>query len=339
VIKFLIVRLSSIGDIVLTTPVIRCLKQQVKNAEIHFLIKKQFFPVLKANPHIDRIIQLDNNYGTLIAALKKENYHYVIDLHHNLRTYRLKLNLRVLSFSFDKLNIKKWLRVNLKIDKLPDIHIVDRYFQTIRLFDVFNDNKGLDYYIPPDEEIPISDLPDGYQQGFVALVIGAKHFTKQVPDDKLIEICNQIEYPVMLLGGREDFEKAENVKNNSKKEVLNVCGKYSINQSASLIKQSRLVITPDTGLMHIAAAFHKKIISLWGNTIPEFGMSPYMADPDSRIFQTKGLKCRPCSKIGFNKCPRKHFKCMNGIDFNELIWYAKKLTKAQGSQHPEKHEK
>ena len=178
----------------MTTPVIRCLKQQVKDAEIHFLVKKEFYPVIRANPYIDKFHQLDNNYGTLFSILKKENFHYIIDLHHNLRTFRLKLSLRMLSFSFNKLNVKKWLLVNLKINKLPDIHIVDRYFQTVRLFDVVNDKNGLDYYIPPGEEISVSDLPEEYRQGFIVVVIGAKHFTKQVPDEKLIDLCNHIRF-------------------------------------------------------------------------------------------------------------------------------------------------
>ncbi len=329
-VKFLIIRFSSIGDIVLTTPIIRCLKQQVEEAEIHFLVKKKFYPVISANPYINKIHQLEGSYAALISDLRKESFDFIIDLHHNLRTFRLKSGLRILAYTFNKLNIKKWLMVNLKMNRLPDIHIVDRYFQAVKLFDVVNDNKGLDYYIPPGEDIPLSDLPEAYQQGFTIIVIGAKHFTKQIPNDKLVTLCNHLESPVILLGGREDFKKAEDVKNTCSSVVLNLCGRYSISQSASLIKQSRLILTPDTGLMHIAAAFGKKVISLWGNTIPEFGMSPYMADPDSKIFQVTGLKCRPCSKIGFKKCPRKHFRCMNDIDINEVISYTNKLLKESG---------
>lgn len=326
-IKYLIVRFSSIGDIVLTTPVIRCLKQQVKEAEIHFLVKQQFFPVVKANPYIDKIHQLDNNFSKLIEVLKKENYDYVIDLHHNLRSFRLKKQLRVISFSFDKLNLKKWLLVNFKINKLPHIHIVDRYLNTIRLFDAANDQNGLDYFIPEDEEIQLSDLPAEFRKGYIAVVIGAKHITKQVPDKKLIKLCNHVSYPVILMGGKEDFNKAESVRINVTKNVINVCGKYSINQSASLIRQSQFVITPDTGLMHIAAAFGKRIISIWGNTIPGFGMSPYMAHDDSKIFEVKNLSCRPCTKIGYKKCPKKHFKCMNDIDYDTVIKYTNELIR------------
>lgn len=326
-VKYLIVRFSSIGDIVLTTPVIRCLKQQVKEAEIHFLVKKQFLPVIKSNPYIDRFYQLDKNFSSLIKDLKKENYDYVIDLHHNLRSFRLKQQLSVLSFSFNKLNPKKWLMVNFKINKLPHVHIVDRYFSTVRLFDVTNDMKGLDYFIPDDEEVQLSDFPAEFQRGYIAVVTGAKHFTKQVPDQRLIELCNHIGYPIMLMGGKEDFEKAENIRLNTTNPVINVCGKYSINQSASLIRQSELVLTPDTGLMHIAAAFGKKIISVWGNTIPGFGMFPYLSHPESKIFEVKNLSCRPCSKIGYPKCPKKHFKCMNDIDYDSVIKYTNELIR------------
>ena len=326
-VKFLIVRFSSIGDIVLTTPVIRCLKKQVEDAEIHFLTKKQFYPVIKANPYIDRIYQLDNNFSSLISKLKEENYDYVIDLHHNLRTFRLKSRLRILSFSFHKLNYKKWLLVNLKINKLPDKHIVDRYFETVQLFDVNNDNAGLDYFIPPDEAIELNLLPEKFGKGYIAVVVGAKHFTKQLPDEKLVEICNKVNYPVLLMGGKEDAEKAENVIRQCKSTIFNACGAYTINQSASLIKQAKMVITPDTGLMHIAAAFRKKIISVWGNTVPEFGMFPYGANPESQIFQTLGLSCRPCSKIGYSKCPQKHFKCMNDIDTGTIIQTADTMCK------------
>jgi ADP-heptose:LPS heptosyltransferase len=106
---------------------------------------------------------------------------------------------------------------------------------------------------------------------------------------------------------------------------MNAVGKYNINQSASLIRQSKLVITHDTGLMHIAAAFKKKILSVWGHTIPEFGMYPYLPDPDSRIFETRGLKCRPCTKIGKAECPKGHFRCINDIDNDAIASAANEL--------------
>src|ERR1700722_2893847 len=107
--KFLIIRFSSIGDIVLTTPVIRCLKKQLATAEVHYLTKAAFLPILKANPYVDRIHTLtDNDLNATIEELKKEDFDYVIDLHHNLRTWKVKRGLKKQAFSFDKLNVEKW---------------------------------------------------------------------------------------------------------------------------------------------------------------------------------------------------------------------------------------
>ena len=315
--KFLLVRFSSIGDIVLTSPVVRCLKQQVKDAEVHFLTKKSFATVIENNPFIDRKIYLDGDLSALYSALEKEKYDFLIDLHHNLRTLRLKRKLGVPSVSFDKLNLEKWLLVNFKINRLPAVHIVDRYMNTVKSFGVVNDGKGLDYFVGTDAQMPVG-LPAGYENGYIAFVIGAKHNTKKLPEEKIIDICRKVHKPVVLLGGPEDRAAGDQIvsaflpANGSGQHVFNACGLYSLNESAILIKESEKVITHDTGLMHIAAAFKKEIISVWGNTVPEFGMYPYYGDFEIRNqkFEIEKLPCRPCSKIGFEKCPKGHFKCM-----------------------------
>ena len=324
-VKFLIIRFSSIGDIVLTTPVIRGLKNQVEDAEIHFLTKKIFSSILAYNPYIDKIHFLEDSLGKVIDALKKEDYDYIIDLHHNLRTTIIKKRMKPLTFSFNKLNIEKWLMVNFKINRLPDKHIVDRYLETVRLFDIQNDGKGLEYFIDPADEVNLADLPKTHQHGYIGFVIGAKHNTKKLPGEKIISIIRRINLPVILLGGKEDREGAEFILKQLDGLCFNACGLYNLGQSASLVRQANLIITHDTGLMHIAAAFKKKIISIWGNTIPEFGMYPYEPHPDSKIIEVKGLKCRPCSKIGFQSCPKKHFKCMNDIDEDKVVHLAVKL--------------
>lgn len=333
-VKFLIIRFSSIGDIVLTTPVLRNLKQQVDGAEIHFLTKKQFTTVVEANPYIDQVWALDRNMPQLLEKLKYEHFDYIIDLHNNLRSRKVKQSLGMLAFSFKKLNWEKWLMTNFKINKLPDVHIVDRYMETLSVFDVKNDEKGLDYFIPAGEKVSMDDLPVEYRKAYVAFVIGAQHATKKLPPEKIAEICAKLELPVILLGGPEDKETAEEIVAKSQAyssrkniPVFNSCGKFSINQSASLVKQANVVISHDTGLMHIAAAFKKKIISVWGNTIPEFGMYPYFPDESSKIFQFENLKCRPCTKIGFSKCPKKHFDCMNKQDVEGIVKLARELFK------------
>ena len=324
-VKFLIIRFSSIGDIVLTTPLIRCLKEQVPDAEIHYLTKQAFHPVIRANPYIDKIHTLDRNLFTLINQLKIEGFDYIIDLHNNLRSMRVKSRLRLMSFSVDKINLAKFLMVRFKINRLPDKHIVDRYFETLRVFDVENDGRGLDYHIPEHEEVNLSSLPPQFRTGYIAFVAGAQHGTKQMPLEKMLTICQEIEMPVVLLGGEKEKKLGREMDRLTDDHVLDTCGQYNINQSASLVRQSRLVITHDTGLMHIAAAFNKKILSVWGHTIPEFGMYPYQPDPDSRMFEIKGLSCRPCTKIGKEKCPKGHFRCMNDIPEQDIVEVARQI--------------
>lgn len=312
--KLLIIRFSSIGDIVLTTPVIRCLKQQVKDVQVHYLTKESFSGILKNNPYVDNVHTIKEDVSEIINELREEKFDGVIDLHKNFRTSQVKMKLHTPSRSFKKLNIQKWLAVNMKWKILPKVHIVDRYLETVRSFGVVNDNKGLDYFIPERSEIDIQTLPVEFRNGYTAFAIGAQHSTKRLPIEKIKAICRKINTPVILLGGKEDNGVGEEISKAIGSTCLNACGKYSLDGSASLIKQAQKVITHDTGLMHIAAAFKKKIYSVWGSTIPEFGMYPYLPGDSSTIIEVKDLYCRPCSKIGYNECPKKHFRCMNDID-------------------------
>lgn len=317
--KILIIRFSSIGDIVLTTPVIRCIKQQIRGVELHYITKQKFSSVISSNPYIDKLYTIKESTFEIIDQLKKENYDYVIDLHHNVRTLKLKLALGKKSYSFRKLNWEKMLMVYFKINKLPKVHIVDRYFETLTSIGVINDHKGLDYFIPEKDIINIASyLPPQFQNGYEVLVVGGSYYTKQIPINKLKEICTHTLKPLILLGGKEDAIIAEEVHQAFKHKTINACGKLNLNQSASIIEQANRVITTDTGLMHIAAAFKKDIISVWGNTIPEFGMSAYLPGKNSKILEVKNLPCRPCSKLGHHSCPKKHFKCMNDIDVSKI---------------------
>lgn len=320
--KFLIIRFSSIGDIVLTTPVVRCLKQQAANAEVHYLTKKSFRAIADSNPYIDKVHILHDDWKQMMDELKKENFDCIIDLHHNLRTWRIKTALRkVKSFSFNKLNYEKWLLTAFKINKLPKVHIVDRYMQTVIDFGVRNDGKGLDYFIPEKDVVPLTDLPVSHLHGFIGIVIGAALNTKKLPLHKLKELCSKINHPIILLGGPEDKADGDEIAKDDAIKIYNACGKFNLNQSADLVRKAKLIITHDTGLMHIAAAFQKPIISVWGNTVPEFGMYEYYSSKTqiaNHKYQISNLPCRPCSKIGYKQCPKKHFKCMEMQSMDEI---------------------
>lgn len=343
--KILVLRFSSIGDIVLTTPVVRGLKQQVPGARVHFATKPAFRGLLEPNPYVDKVHCLGGTLAELVQELKAEEFDFVVDLHHNLRTALIKAQLGVKSASFDKLNARKWLLVNLKINTLPDVHIVDRYLAAAAPLGVRPDGQGLDYFIPPADEVDIAAvLPPAFRQGYVAFAIGAQHATKRLPVERIIELCGRLRRPVVLLGGPTDettghvielaFDQGAATSPPAVPHlpaspayfppppdsaalttvIYNACGKFNLHQSASLVRQASLVVSHDTGLMHVAAAFRKQIISVWGNTVPAFGMYPYRTE--FRVLEVPGLACRPCSKIGYEKCPKGHFRCMRDIDFH-----------------------
>lgn len=315
--KFLIIRFSSIGDIVLTTPVIRNLRKRFPDATIDFLTKEKFASIVQSNPYINNVLLLKDDIAETIEEIKNENYDQIIDLHHNLRTMRIKSALPSIPFhSFNKLNVQKWIYTNFKINLLPQKHIVDRYMETVAGFGVTNDGFGLDFFIPEGERIKEDDIPFSHTHGFVAIVVGAAHNTKKMPVEKLKELVGKIKLPIVLLGGKDDFENGEKIAEDDPVKIYNACGKFSLNESADIIRKSSLVVSHDTGLMHIAAAFKKKTLSVWGNTVPSFGMFPYQTEYE--IFQVNKLWCRPCSKTGFSKCPLRHFKCMNKQDLDEI---------------------
>lgn len=322
-VKFLVIRFSSIGDIILTSPVVRGIKTQVENSEVHYLTKSSYVDLLSSNPYIDKIHIL-KSFSQTIEELESERFDYVIDLHNNIRTYRIKNRLKIFDFTFNKLNVKKWLYVNFKINRLPNRHIVDRYLDTVRFFDVKDDAKGLDYFLnKKDQLLPEiqSKLPD---TNFIAFGIGGQHFTKRLPMEMIAEICRNIDSPVILLGGNDDENNGSKIAGLSN-NVISFCGKISFNQSVFILSKASLVISHDTGIMHAAAALKKNILSVWGNTVPNFGMYPFFAGQKSEMFEVCNLSCRPCSKLGFKKCPKKHFKCMKNQDVKKITVTANKI--------------
>lgn len=300
----------------LTTPVVRCLAEQ-SNVEIDFLTKSKFAAVLAHNPYIRKVITINNDVLEVLADLKTANYTYVIDLHKNIRTFRLRRALGVPAFDFPKLNVKKWLLVNFKINRLPATHIVDRYMEAVASLGIKNDGKGLDFFIN-EAKIGINLSEVGLKKGkYYVFVVGAAHFTKQIPKEKLIEIAYHVDDPVILLGGKAEIDLGKEIVEKGGEKIHSFCGKTSLNESAWLIQQSKAVLTPDTGMMHIAAALKKPILAVWGNTVPEFGMFPYQTDYIN--LEVKDLSCRPCSKIGKKTCPKGHFKCMKNQAIEKAV--------------------
>ena len=311
--KVLIIRFSSIGDIVLTSPIVRCVAQQLK-AEIHFLTKKEFLPLVDHNPSIKKCFGFTGDF-TITNKLAQEDYDIIIDLHNNLRSKRIRIQLKTKTFVYDKQTLNRFLLVNLKWDRLNGLHVVDRYFSAVENIGVENDGKGLEFFIP--NETLTLDLP----QQYIVAVIGTAHFTKDIPITLMHNILEGLNIPVILVGGEEHTDHALELVNKSTSNLFNFVGKTSLLETADIIQKSALVITPDTGMMHLAAALNKRIIAIYGSTSSLLGFTPYMPGNEDhyQIIEHESLNCRPCTKQGKQKCPKGHFKCMNDLDSVRIV--------------------
>jgi heptosyltransferase-2 len=318
--KILVIRFSSIGDIVLTTPVIRTLKQQLDHGdvEIHYLTKRKFADILAANPYIDQLHSIERKVSEVAEQLKQQQFDTVIDLHNNPRSFQVKRLLQRPSYSVNKEILRRWFYIKTGINLLSGSHIVERYMKTVAPLGVHNDQLGLDYFLRAEDEIDPQRLPASHRQQYIAVVIGGKHQGKLYPEDLVASVCRQLNTPVILLGDKEDQARGEWIAQQGGEAVYNACGQYTLNQSACLIRDAACVITNDTGLMHIAAALKKKIISLWGATVPEFGMTPYLPGPGSQILEAVSSQ-RPYSRHGQKPWFKKHYNCWHGLEPEKIV--------------------
>lgn len=340
--KILVIRLSSIGDIVLATPVLRCLHEQLAQAQVHVLTKPQFAAILTANPHVDKVISYASD-GTCLSALKQEGYDYVVDLQRNHRSKRVVRRLGVRSSTYNKEDVSRILYVVTKKDFCSGRSVVQRYFEAVKPLGIIDDAKGLEYYT--EDDTPCLEQEGLLQggKGYAVLVCGAQHYTKQMPPQQILILCRLIHSAVVLLGGMAESRRWQEylVQHPSvqwPQNALNCCGKTTLAQSALLIRRSSVVITPDTGMMHIAAAYQKPILAVWGNTTPRMGFFPYLTPHID--FQVEGLRCRPCSRFGKQRCPKGHFRCMMlqnwpaiAAQVNKLIHGTEKADNRQLNQN------
>ncbi len=324
--RLLFIRFSSIGDIVFTTPAIRCAKQQIPGVELHFLTKASMKAVTEANPYIDHFHYFDKDLNATIKGLKAFQFDYIIDLHRNLRTFQIQKALGVPSLSYHKLSLQKLLLTKLHLNYMPARHIVDRSLDTLSALGVVNDGKGLDYFIPKEATLPSNALPAAFQSGYIALVIGASYATKKLPVASLQALCHKIPYPIVLIGGKEDQAEGAAIEAINPIKIWNACGKFNLHESALLVKQSKTVISHDTGFLYIACAFHKKTVAIWGATAPALQVEPYYPTKTDSSKQNvwyynaivPNLPCQPCSNYGTKHCPQGHFACMKKQDLQSI---------------------
>lgn len=313
--KILIIRFSSIGDLVLTSPIVRALKQQGEYC-IHYLVKKKFKNAIENNPYIDQIFSLEDSNTK--SDLTQQKYDIVVDLQNNLKSLKIRRGLAKKTLVVNKENIKKLLLVRTGIDLLKGEHIVGRYFKTVKEIGIKDDGKGLDFFIPEDFKITSFKIPIDLSQPYLAWVIGASYTKKMLPLNHIVEVCKGISLPILLLGGPMDRSNGDDIiAASNAANLYNLCGELSLEESSYVLKQSSIVLSNDTGLMHIAAAFQKKIISFWGCTKPSLGMSPFMANEHSAMLLSDTNNA-PCSKLG-NRCKSSKNGCIKDLSTNRII--------------------
>jgi ADP-heptose:LPS heptosyltransferase len=320
--KILVIRFSSIGDIVLTSPVYRILQEQLPHgAEIHLLTQKRFSFVQEANPFVNKIWAVEKSGMEVFNELKKENFDYIIDLQNSLRSRSIRKKLGVLSFHVNKQNFRKWIQVNLNCWKGSVGHIVVRYLDTLSTFKLENDGKGLEYFIPSSTSTIQNIIPEEFTQaGYTVIAVGGAHEGKQWIAENWIALSEKLhDQRIVWIGGKED-----SIQLNHSPLHLDLIGKCSVHESARVVEHANAVICGDTGMMHIAAAFKKDIIVLWGCTTPELGMGVYRPKPTigehmHTVYLQAKRKGRPCSKLG-NHCKYgMHNKCIDVIHVNHVM--------------------
>ncbi len=318
--KILVIRFSSMGDIIYTTPVVRCLKTQLPDAEVHFITKPAFRYIYEGNPYLDKLLLLKPGLNETIADINAEKYDLIIDLHNNLRTAIIKFRTGIKAYTYKKQPIRKWISLKFRLKLVEPIHLVERYLKAVKPLGVKNDGKPINYYLKK-QHVKAELLPVSHQNSYLAFVIGATHFTKRMPNDKIIEICRLIDLPIVLLGGEDVKANGTEIAQALGNKIYNACGITSLDESVFLVSKAKRILGFDTGLTHIAEAFDVPIGSIWGGTVPELlGVQPYQVK-DAEVIGI-ALACRPCSKFGLEACPLGHFKCMKEIPDERVVDFA-----------------
>jgi ADP-heptose:LPS heptosyltransferase len=236
----------------------------------------------------------------------------------------LKQRIKTKYISYNKKNIKKWLLINFRTNFISQEHLIDRYFYRLKKYNILNDKEGVDYFIP--STINKNSFPKylPFENTFFAWVLGGTYEHKKLSEFQIENVCSKISVPIFFLGGNLEKKIGDKICNKlGKSNIYNLCGLLSLDESAYILKKSSIVLTNDTGLMHIASAFKKKIISFWGCTKPSLGMFPYKPHPKSIQIVTKS-SLYPCSKLG-NKCRQSNKGCINKISVEEILIAIKKI--------------
>ncbi len=336
--KTAVFRLSSIGDIVLASPLLRVLRAKAgPGARIDFVVKQQYAELVRSCHHLSVVHELPEQAGfpelrALAMTLKKERYDLIVDLHDNVRTkYLRNVSSPREVVTVDKRLWKRWQLVHVKRNTYDAVvPVPERYFETLRDFGVSDDGKGLEIFIPDDIQSGVtarmSPLRLHTFPKVIALCPGARHFTKRWPADRYAALGGraavELKAKIFLFGGAEDAETCAGIAREIRKAagenaVTDFSGTLSLLETAAALGYADVVVTNDTGLMHIAASSQRPVVAIFGSTVKEFGFFPF--GTRASVVERPEVPCRPCSHIGRDRCPKGHFHCMVKIDVGDVF--------------------
>ena len=335
--KILIIRLSSIGDIILTTPLLRSTREKFPLAQIDYLTKKEFTDILKNSREIDHLIEFDKNTGfTGLKALKKkirsEKYDLLIDLHNNLRSNYLKFNSGIrFKTTYSKKLLERFMLVKFGRNIYKELkQVYLRYFESVKRFDIQYDHKGTEVVVSEDNTTKIKEILRNdhfdFEKSLIVICPGASYSNKRWIAEGYGVVAGYFYHKknafIAFAGGKQDTEICWQIIDKFDLKAVNYAGRFSLAESASLLKEASLVITNDTGMMHLSQAVKTPVVAIFGPTTQELGFFPI---PENSKVVENDLKCRPCTFKGLNYCPEKHFNCMKGIRPVDVIKEAENL--------------
>lgn len=329
--RIVIFRLSSIGDIILSSALIRTVRKQYPDAQIDFVVKKQFASLVQYNPHINTVYTINREDGlvglkTLAQKLRNQQYDVFLDIHKNFRSVYVRMRCGAKqTYIYRKNVIKRSLLIGFGLDLYkPARPVYQRFIDAAKPIGVEDDGMGTEFFVPQHKQKIVDELiaeQNMQQKRIVVLCPGASFKNKQWLPEGFTEVANRLcdneKNAVVVIGGKAEYEVGEHIRAQSGWRVHNFCGNFDLLESAALIERASVVCANDTGMLHLAEALKIPVVGIYGPTVRQFGFYPLLSS--SKVVEVEDLKCRPCTKMGMNHCPKKHFNCMRQITAQQVL--------------------